>query len=159
MTELGPVLRGFARARGAADPDDATQEVFVAAATRIGEFAGDARSFRSWLFSIAYRQVVNQFRRTSRDGGSLPASLIDPALHPDEAVVEEETRSEALAAMDVLTPQERDVVLMRVLAELDTPEVAAALGTTTGNVRVIQSRAMAKLRAELARRGYGEEQR
>ena len=61
----------------------------------------------------------------------------------------------AVAALDALNELERDVVLMRVLGGLDTEEVARAVGKRPGNVRVIQSRALGKLRAELVRRGYG----
>jgi len=59
--------------------------------------------------------------------------------------------------MAAMGGQERDVVLMRVLGGLDTEDVARAVGKRAGNVRVIQSRAMGKLRAELIRRGYGTE--
>jgi DNA-directed RNA polymerase specialized sigma24 family protein len=67
--------------------------------------------------------------------------------------------SEAVAAMDVLSEIERDVVLLRVIADLDTEDVAKAVGKRAGNVRVIQSRALAKVRAELETRGYAMEGR
>ncbi len=61
----------------------------------------------------------------------------------------------ASEALNVLTGVERDVVLLRVIAGLDTSEVAAAVGKSEGNVRVIQHRAMERVRTELTRRGYG----
>lgn len=155
VTEIGPRLRGYARARGVADPDDLTQEVFTAAAERIGDFEGDEGAFRSWLFSIAYRRIADHHRRSSRrTEGPLPHRLVDPAATPEEAVVLGAEAGEAVAALDVLGDLERDIVLMRVVGELSSHEVAEAVGKRPGTVRVIQSRALSKLRAELRRRGY-----
>jgi RNA polymerase sigma-70 factor, ECF subfamily len=155
VTELGPKIRGYARARGVRDPEDLTQDVFVAAAARIGDFDGDDRAFRSWLFGIAYRQIVNRYRDSAKQTAPLPATLPDAGGSPEDQVVGAFEASEAVAALDVLGDVERDVVLMRVVGELDTADVAAAVGKRPGNVRVIQSRAMDKLRRELKRRGYG----
>lgn len=160
VRELGPRVQGYARGKGIVDAEDVVQDVFTAAARGIGDFDGEWRAFRSWIFSIAYRQIVNRYRNPSRNIGELPPYLIDEYyLAPDEALVMRETASDAVAALDVLNDVERDVVLLRVIADLDTAEVAKAVGKRTGNVRVIQSRALDKVRAELVRRGYGSEGR
>ena len=156
VTEFGPVIRGYARARGVGDPDDLTQDVFMAAASRLGDFRGDWTAFRSWLFGIAYRQIVNRYRRAKFETAPLPATLPDPRGSPEDEVIEQVRGEAAVAALAVLNDLERDVVLMRVLGGLDTDEVAEAVGKRAGNVRVIQSRALGKLREELARRGYGD---
>jgi RNA polymerase sigma-70 factor (ECF subfamily) len=155
VTDYGPRIRGYARARGVADPDDLTQDVFTAAASQIGSFDGDDDRLRSWLFAIAYRQIVNRYRASDKQTTTLPETLLDPDGSPEDAVVRGLEGGAAVAALDVLTPLERDVVLMRVVGELDSRDVAAAVGKRPGNVRVIQSRAMTKLRGELERRGYG----
>jgi len=158
--ELGPRVQGYAQGKGVVDAEDVVQDVFTAAARQIGAFDGEWRAFRSWIFSIAYRQIVNRYRSPSRHDGELPRVLVDEDLiGPDQAVVIREMASEAVAAMDVLSEIERDVVLLRVIAGLDTAEVANAVGKRAGNVRVIQSRALAKVRAELERRGYAMEER
>ena len=158
--EIGPVIRGYARARGVPDPDDLTQDVFTAAAQRIGEFRGDWGAFRSWLFAIAYRQVVNRYRASSRANATGPLPDDPPAATPgpEDEVLERISAGGAVAALEVLEPLERDVVLMRVLGGLDADAVGRAVGKRPGNVRVIQFRAMAKLREELLRRGYGAEE-
>ena len=156
VEDLGPTLRGYARARGIRDADDVMQDVFVAAASRIGDFEGDWKSFRSWMFSICYRQIVNRYRSKHKDGVALPMTLADEAEpSPEEAIVSQVEASQAMRALNVLSEIERDVVLMRVIGDLDTGEVADAVGKTKGNVRVIQHRAMEKIRAELERLGYG----
>jgi len=158
--ELGPRVQGYAQSKGVVDAEDVVQDVFTAAARQIGAFDGEWRAFRSWIFSIAYRQIVNRYRSPSRHDGELPRVLVDEDhIGPDQAVVIREMASEAVAAMDVLSEIERDVVLLRVIAGLDTAEVANAVGKRAGNVRVIQSRALAKVRAELERREYAMEER
>jgi len=154
VREIGPTLVGYARARGVDDPEDLMQDVFLAAASRLESFTGDWKAFRSWVFSIAYRQVINRYRAPDRPG-ALPAMLLDRARSPEDQVMGGVIASEALRALEVLTPVERDVVLLRVVAGLETDEVASAVGKRRGNVRVIQTRALAKLREELVRRGYG----
>ena len=130
------------------------QDVFLAAASRLASFTGNWSAFRSWVFSIAYRQVVNRYRAPERPT-TLPLTLVSDAPSTEDQVVRGAMASDAIAALDVLSSVERDVVLLRVVAGLDTDEVAAAVGKRTGNVRVIQTRALAKLREELVSRGYG----
>ncbi len=155
VSEFGPVIRGYARARGVRDPEDLTQDVFVAAASRLTEFRGDWGDFRSWMFAVAYRQIVNRYRRAKFDAAPLPEKLAAGGEALEDQVIDRLQGESAVAALVVLTDLERDVVLMRVLGGLDTEDVARAVGKRPGNVRVIQSRAMGKLRDELVRRGYG----
>lgn len=157
--EFGPVIRGYARARGVRDPDDLTQDVFVAASSRLGDFQGDWNAFRSWLFAIAYRQIVNRYRKSKFDTSPLPESLVLSTHSAEDEVISNVENTAAVAALEVLNDVERDVVLMRVLGGLDMEDVAKAVGKRPGNVRVIQSRAMTKLRDELVRRGYGTEEK
>lgn len=159
VTEIGPKLRGYARAKGAPDPDDVMQDVLLAAASRLGDFVGDESAFRSWIFAIAYRQIANRHRVAGREDSELPRVLVDQGPGPEAEAILGDTGSDALAALDVLDETERDIVLMRVIGEMDSAEVGAAVGKKPGTVRVIQHRALEKVRAELVRRGYGEAER
>jgi len=154
VADIGPRLRGYARARGAPDPDDVMQDVLLAAAERLHAFEGDGSAFRSWIFSIAYRKIADRHRVSGREMvmDRLPER---PAPSPEQEVVERTGGAAALDALRVLSDIERDVVLMRVIGEMDTADVARAVGKSVGNVRVIQHRAMARVRAELGRIGYG----
>ena len=155
VLSFGPKVQGYARGKGIADAEDVVQDVFTAAARGIGSFEGDWDAFRSWIFSIAYRQIVNRYRSRARHYEELPATLVDEhQVGPDQEVVLREMASEAVMALDVLSDVERDVVLLRLIAGLDTADVAKAVGKREGNVRVIQFRALSKVRAELEGRGY-----
>jgi DNA-directed RNA polymerase specialized sigma24 family protein len=54
---LSPAVAGLFRAQGVDDPDDLTSEVFVGVLRNVAWFHGDATSFRSWVFTIAYRRA------------------------------------------------------------------------------------------------------
>ncbi|NNE96892.1 MAG: sigma-70 family RNA polymerase sigma factor [Acidimicrobiales bacterium] len=155
VSEYGPSIRGFARARGVDDPDGLTQEVFLDAARSVGSFDGDEPAFRSWLFTIAYRRVADHHRRTNRrprtvgfDGTELRA-IVDG---PESRLERSETVAELMRELDRLSELERDVVLLRIVGELSSDEVARVVGKTPGNVRVIQARALGRIRDQLKKK-------
>jgi RNA polymerase sigma-70 factor (ECF subfamily) len=159
VRDIGPRLRGYARAKGAPDPDDVMQDVLLAVAGRLADFEGDDRAFRSWVFSIAFRQIANRHRVAGREDSELPALIVESSPGPEDSVMADLAGSDALAALQVLDELERDIVLMRIVGELDSAEVGRAVGKRPGTIRVIQSRALAKVRDELVRRGYGGDDR
>ncbi len=157
---LAPAVAGYVRAQGAGDPEDLTSEVFLAAFSGLGSFAGDEPQFRSWVFTIAHRRVIDD--RRARTRRPPPRSL------EDEPVAERRTRSsqsaedDAIGAMgtervrevlDKLAPDQRDVVALRVIADLSVEQVAAALGKQQGAVKSLQRRALASLRRQLSAEG------
>ena len=152
VEDVGPRLAGFARSQGIRDADDFTQDVLTAVARGIGRFDGDWEAFRSWVFSIAYRRSKDHHRKRYRlpEQASLSdASSVSSAETPETVMIAEEEARAALSALEVLNPIERDVVTLRVLAELSSSEVAEVVGKRPGTVRVIQSRAVAKMRRHL----------
>ena len=66
------------------------------------------------------------------------------------------TLASAIRLMDQLPEQQREILTLRVAVGLSTEETAAALGMTTGAVRVSQHRGLTKLRALLARVERGD---
>lgn len=148
----GPV-RGYLRGRGATDPDDLTSEVFLGAFRNLESFEGDLDAFRSWLFTIAHRRIVDDHRRRLRRPRT---TSFDPQRHDVEAVVDPETATlgelehgELGPLLADLRPLEREVLLLRVVAGLAVEQVAAVLAITPGHVRVLQHRALSALRRAL----------
>jgi len=150
--ELAPVVRAYVRARGARDPDDTTSEVFLAAFTRIDRFTGDGRAFRSWLFTIAHHRSVDDLRRGPRE---VPADVVDDgrraASAEDDALARLGSR-DAIRLLELLTDEQRSVVLLRVVGELSLEETAAVVGRPVGAVKSLQHRALARLRREISAR-------
>ncbi|MEP7054563.1 MAG: RNA polymerase sigma factor [Actinomycetota bacterium] len=151
----GPVL-GFCRVRGAAEPEDVTSEVFLATFTSLRDFTGDEPQFRSWVFTIAHRRIVDSYRRDSRrpvttayrpeTDGRLVASSEDDALL---ALSTERVRDRIAD----LPPDQRDVLLLRIIGDLTIEQIAEALGKSEGAVKALQRRALLALRKRIEREG------
>src|SRR5687768_529346 len=64
--DLSPVVTGYLRLHGAADPDDLASETFLGVFTGLAAFHGDEAALRSWVFTIAHRRLIDDWRRRSR---------------------------------------------------------------------------------------------
>lgn len=155
---LSADLRGYLRARGARDPDGALGDVFVQLARNVPTFEGDAKGFRSWAFVVAHNRVIDHARKQQRDLG-LPTDPLSMPPLPDPASVEVEVL-ESLSTAEIrawleenLTPDQLDVVLLRVFGGFSAIEVADALGKKPGAIRVSHHRALAALRKAFANGG------
>lgn len=143
-------VAGYLRGSGVADADDVTNEVFLAAFGNLAGFTGGGAAFRSWLFAIASNKAVDWHRRQAR------RPQIDASSHAHVASVQGgDVEAEAIAALgtsaigallDGLTPDQRDVVLLRLVADLTLEETAETLGKPVGAVKALQHRAIASLR-------------
>src|SRR4051794_26838791 len=64
--DLAPPVTGYLRLHGAAEPDDLASETFIGVFTGLGGFSGDEAALRGWVFTIAHRRLVDDWRRRSR---------------------------------------------------------------------------------------------
>lgn len=134
---LAPEVHGYLRAQRAADPEATTNDVFVEVHRRLPDFTGDESSFRAWVFVVAHQVLVDE---RARRGG---ADDDDGPLDPDASDVE------MLEALSELTPEQRDVLLLRYVADLSLDQVAEATGRRVGAVKALQRRALDGLRRRL----------
>jgi RNA polymerase sigma factor (sigma-70 family) len=139
---------------GADDSEDAAQEGFVKAYGALARFRAGA-PFRPWLLTI----VANEARNRRRAAGRREALALripedrrtdDAAPSPEAAVLANERRETLLRGMERLPDTDREVISLRYLLELSEAETAAALGLPAGTVKSRLSRALGRLRAELA---------
>ncbi|MBW3658148.1 MAG: RNA polymerase sigma factor [Actinobacteria bacterium] len=146
----GPVVT-FARLRGAADPDDVTSETFLQVFRDLPRFTGDESGFRAWVFTIARRRLLDERRRASR-------RVREVRLTPGIDAAGGDTAEEALASLGDdrirtllagLTVDQREVVLLRIVADLSLKDTAAVTGRSVGAVKILQHRALAALRGSL----------
>jgi RNA polymerase sigma-70 factor (ECF subfamily) len=145
-------VAGYLRAHGVHAVDDVTSEVFLAVFRGIRRFDGDGKAFRAWLFTIAHHRAVDEVRRAARavtihpyDVDTDPRSVLSAEDSALEAVSEQEIR----ALLTVLTPEQRDVLLLRFAADLAVEQCAAVMSRSTDAVKKLQRRAIARLRREL----------
>lgn len=154
---LAPVVLGYLRANGAPDPEDALGETFLQAARDLRRFEGDRARLRSWVFTIAHHRLIDSRRHHARR----PAEPMAEPPEPREAVADD-AATEALARIGAdevrsvfaeISPDQRAVLLLRVLGELTIDEIAAVVGKRPGAVKALQRRGLAAAERELARRG------
>jgi RNA polymerase sigma factor (sigma-70 family) len=151
FTALAPAVTGYLRAQGSAEPEDLTSEVFVAILRNLHSFQGDEAGFRSWVFTIAHRRLLDERRRrgrrplpepltaTAADAGRESLAADDVAGEIDRLLGAERVR----ALCDRLVPDQRDVLLMRLLGDLSIEQIAGMLGKSRGAVKALQRRGLA----------------
>ncbi len=140
---LSPIVVGYLRAQGSVEPEDLCSEVFVAVVRNLGRFRGDEAGFRSWVFTIAHRRLIDERRSLARRPATTPLSeaLDLPGTEGVEETVERLLSLERVRALcDQLVPDQRDVVLLRLLGRLTIDEIATLLGKTVGATKALQRR-------------------
>jgi RNA polymerase sigma factor (sigma-70 family) len=153
---LAPAVAGYVRSQGIADPSDVTSDVFVAVLTRLPSFEGTEEQFRSWVFTIAYRRVVDEWRtRSRRDSVMAATASATAAAMPSTAASAEDGALARLGdervaeLLATLTPDQRQVLALRVVADLSLEQVAELVGKPVGAVKALQHRALAGLRRSM----------
>lgn len=153
FTDLQPRLLRFLRSAEPRAADDLASEVWLAMAQGLGRFEGDLTGFRSWVFTIARRRLADH-RRTAARRGTDPVDPHDffqsreDTTGPDTAssVIDQMSAQEAIDLISAtLPPDQAEVLLLRVIGELDVAHVAEVLGRTPNWVRVTQHRGLRRL--------------
>ena len=128
---------------------DFTQDTFIRAFERLGDFRGDS-SFGTWLHSIAVSVSLNGLRKVKRLRAR-EADLDDARDHGWTARrAEPDLRARLAQAIDALPPGYRTVFVMHDVEGFTHEEIAGTLGLQPGTSKAQLSRARAKLRAALA---------
>ncbi len=126
---------------------DATSRVFARALSALPRYHD--RSFRSWLFTIAHHTVVDAWRTTRFEARlDLTAGRADPGPSPEEMAIRQDAGREVRALLGQLPSDQRHVVELR-LAGLTNQEMAATLGRSVAATKMLQVRALARLRTLL----------
>lgn len=145
---LARPVAGYLRGAGVEDPDGSANEVFLRVFGAIDRFDGGEERFRSWVFSIAHNLVIDERRRRSRrpSTSTLGAGSEPSVEGADEAVLVALGDDRVRALLGRLAPDQRDVVLLRIVADMSIEDTANALGKSRGAVKALQHRALAALR-------------
>lgn len=140
-----------------ADPEDVAGETWVQVVTGLRRFSGGEQDFRAWLFTIARNRAADAGRSRHRR----PAVPIDTTeatqelTTPDAAdqVLEAVSTQAAMELIKSLPREQAEIILLRVVAGLDTSDVAKIVGKTPGAVRVAAHRGLRRLAGQVARAG------
>ena len=152
--DTAPDLARYARASRVPDPENIVGEVFLRAVRGVASFEGDERAFRAWLFTLTRHRIIDEHRKLVRRGTEvLPVTVLaeiaggDAEAEAMRLLAEDHVRS----ILARLTPDQRDVLLLRILGGLTIEEVATVVGKRPGAVKALQARGLASVRREIER--------
>lgn len=138
---LAPAVLGYLRAQRAVEPEDLLGEVFLQVARDLPRFSGDDDALRRWVFTIAHHRLIDDRRRRARRPQLADAEMPDvPAPEAADAV-----DPAMVAALERLTPDQREVVLLRFVGDLSLEAVAQMTKRNVGAVKALQHRALEQL--------------
>ena len=137
----------YYRVGNRADAEDLTQQVFLQAWRSIGRYRRLGAPFAAWLFTIAHNVLVSS-RRKVKDLQPLDTELISLArwANPEAEALAEYDRRATREAILRLNPEQQQVIVLRFVENFEYSVIAAVLGKSEGNIRVIQHRALRELR-------------
>lgn len=143
-----PRLLRFLRVVGCDDPDDVASETWLQVVRDLHKFAGGQDEFRRWLFTIGRNRAIDAARARSRR----PVAQVTVGLDilADGQLVEDQVLDGisvqgAVALLARLSPDQAEAVALRVIAGLETPDVARILGKSAGAVRIALHRGLKTL--------------
>lgn len=141
---------GLRLCHDAIEADNIVGDVFAQLLEHLSAGKGPLTNLRSYLYQIAYHLVVDRARHNQRfirleAAIDAPARLVSTST---QSRVEERALMDALlsALHNELTADQRHVIILRFLEDFSLGETAAIIGKSVTNVKVIQNRAIAKLR-------------
>lgn len=151
--ELAGQVLGYLRTRGAAEPEDLLGEVFLQVVRGLHSFSGDWPGFRAWVFTIAHRRLIDERRRRERNPVETAESIEQETEEdgPEITAVNNVVREEIAVMLGSLSPDQRDVLLLRVIGGLTVDEVAQIVGKSNGAVKALQRRGLRTLQKNVDR--------
>jgi RNA polymerase sigma-70 factor, ECF subfamily len=148
---LQPRLLRYLRVVGCDDPEDVASETWLQVVRDLHRFSGGEEDFRRWLFTIGRHRAVDAARaRSRRPAGpsSVGLDLLADSHLVEDQVLDGLSVQRAVALLAGLSKDQAEAVALRVIAGLDTPDVARILGKSAGAIRVALHRGLKTLAAD-----------
>jgi RNA polymerase sigma-70 factor (ECF subfamily) len=151
---FGGAVAGYVRARKVDDPEGIANDVFVRAFRTIDRFEGDIDDFRTWLFTIAHNAAIDEARRRRRRFVETPLEAApEPSTDGEvvDATVDSRLARERVDALFAqISPDQRDVLMLRVIGDMTVAQTAQVLGKGDEAVKALQRRGLAALRRAIS---------
>ena len=138
--------------------EEAAQETFLSAWQGLPFFRGDS-AFSTWLYRLASNACVDLLRKEGRvewpslDDEAVSAEVPDTRPTPEAAAEQKELRAQIEAGLRTLSPEHREVLILREIQQLSYDEIADALSLDLGTVKSRISRGRRQLRNFLMEQG------
>ncbi|WP_394769758.1 RNA polymerase sigma factor [Lacisediminihabitans sp.] len=150
---LSPSVHGYLVARGVDDPEAVTHDVFLALYPRLATVSGGVKGLKRLIFSIAHARSVDHHRQRARSpmiteylpelDSRFTASAEDHALSTG-------LDTGALELLGHLGDDQREVLVLRIVADLSLEQTATIMDKTPGAIKQLQRRALGNLKQGLA---------
>jgi RNA polymerase sigma-70 factor (ECF subfamily) len=133
-----------------AEAEDLTAQTFLRAWEAIDRYQVRGAPFVSWLLRIAHNLGVSHLR-AKRETSQLHDGILDDKMRRDPASSYQQTEEEELVRQAILRlrDEQRQVIILRFIEDLDYREVAEIIGKSVAAIRVIQHRALNALRKQM----------
>ncbi len=132
---------------------DMASDAFVKAYLSLPE---DVPSFRYWLLRVCKNLWIDQCRRSTHLTGPEALDFIPDPNTPESIYLRNEQKSTLWAALNTLSPQDRELITLHYFAEIPLHEIAPLMGKSYDAVRQRMVRLRNKLRQEMEAQGYGK---
>jgi len=138
----------YFRVGNVADAEDLTEEVFIRAWEALPSYTIGVHPFTSWLYRIAHNLVIDHVRKRKPVQTSDDELMNRPSKAPnaEEVLQERQVADELKKAILQLDNLDQQVIILRFIEELSHREVSNILDITEGTSRVVQHRALSKMR-------------
>ena len=154
--QYAPGIYGYVASR-VSDPalaDDLTSEVFLRALEGLDRFEYRGIAISAWLYRIAHDRIADHFRRQAqRPTIPLQDDLLPAHNGIDQEVDERLQVSQVAEAIEQLTAEQHQVILLRFVAGLKLKEIAYVMDKSTDAIKMLQLRALTRLRQWVAQTG------
>lgn len=153
--ELASSVNRYAHSRHVEDPEQFTNDVFFSAFRSLDRFEGDDDRLRGWIFTIARNRTVDESRRRGRRPTIADTDVSEESTPGADVIALRGLEAEHVAdQLAVLTDEQREVLMLRLVAGLTVAEVAETVGREIGAVKALQRRAIRRLQKEILKNPY-----
>jgi RNA polymerase sigma-70 factor, ECF subfamily len=152
-----PALLRYLRVVAPEHAEDIAAETWIQVVRGLPRFTGDEGAWRAWLFTTARRRLLDQARLRKRHPAEplddIHAAEVPRSPGAEQVAMENFATEAAISMLSRLPSQQAEVILLRVVAGLDTDAVADMLGKSPGAIRVLAHRGLKRLQALLSGAG------
>ena len=140
----------YYRVGGSALAEDLAADVFVKMLHGIHSYSLQGVPFSAWLYRIARNRVIDHMRRQPEKADlSLEEARVETIASGETTLEQALQRDELLKSVQVLTDDQRQVIILKFIEDMDNATIAAVLGKTEGAVKSLQHRALDTLRLHI----------
>lgn len=139
--------------------EDLTADVFTKAIEGLSRYVDKGKPFISWLYRIAHARVIDHYRRQDRRPTATDVEDANLSVTPDmdATMLKQHASNALLTAIQSLTDEQQQVIILRFVDGLSTEAVAEQLGKKGNAIKAMQFRAVRSMASFLERSGFDAE--